>query len=137
MTRSRRVFGRIVAVFVSAAALGGCSVHYTDLSASAQQAPQYKLWPAPKLGRWLCLTSTPGTPIYSGPSPGGQIIGYTRQVVAFQGQQSGRWISIIPYDRPEISWIDGRTIKPFQPAFPGQRCIVYEDTRQRPVFEID
>ena len=63
-------------------------------------------------------------------------IGYTRNVVAFQGQQNGGWISVVSYDDPQIGWIDGTTIKPFQPAYPGQRCIVTVDISQRPIFQI-
>lgn len=138
MTRSRAVLGQTAGVLAAVLALGGCSVHYTDLSGSAQQETQSIVWPAPKYGRWLCLTSRPGTPIYSGPSEDAAIIGYTRDVVAFGGQQTGHWISVIQYDSARIGYIDGLTIKPFHPAFSGQRCIVWEDVyHRRPLFEID
>ena len=135
MRASLRLRVSLAASVLAAAALPGCSVHYSKLS-GVQQAPQYRVWQGPAVGNFLCLTSTPGTPIYAGDHATGPIIGYTRSVVAFQGQQNGGWISVVSYDDPRIGWIDGTTIKPFQPAYPGQRCIVTVDTAQRPIFQI-
>jgi hypothetical protein len=42
----------------------------------------------------------------------------------------------VPYDSPVIGWIDATTLKPFQPSFPGQRCIITVDVAQRPIFQI-
>ena len=65
---------------------------------------------------FLCLTSQPGTPIHDAPAANSAVIGYTRQVVAFYGLQEGRWISIQMYDGSRLGWLDGTTIRPFQPA---------------------
>jgi hypothetical protein len=86
-------------------------------------------------GYFLCLTSVPGTPIYGAP-PSGAIIGYTGNVVAFAGIQSGRWVSV-QTDDGLLGYIDGATIKPFQPAYPGQACVVTLGVGQRPIFHIN
>jgi len=134
MNRITRLGGRVAAA-VTLIGLTGCEVHYTDLS-GAQQAPQYRIWQAPTAGNFLCLAATPGTPIYAGAHGYGPVIGYTRNVVAFQGQQNGGWISVVSYNSPVIGWIDGTTIKPFQSVYPGHGCIVTVDAAQRPIFHI-
>jgi len=134
MNASTRL-GRWLVTALTLITLTGCSVHYTYLS-GAQQAPQYRIWPAPAAGNFLCLAATPGTPIYAHDHEYGPVIGYTRNVVAFQGQQNGGWISVVSYNGPAIGWIDGTNIRPFQSVYPGHGCIVTVDAAQRPIFHI-
>ena len=97
---------------------------------------QYRLWQAPAAGDFPCLAATPGTPIYASDHGYGPVIGYTRNVVAFQGQQNGGRISIVSYNSPVIGWIDGTTTRPFQSVDPGHGCVVTVDAAQRPIFHI-
>jgi hypothetical protein len=79
---------------------------------------------------WLPGSDVTTFRTYSQPTP------YTRNVVAFQGQQNGGWISVVSYNSPVIGWIDGTTIRPFQSVYPGHGCIVTVDAAQRPIFRI-
>ncbi len=106
---------------------------------SANQ-PSFKIWGAPAVGEYLCLSSVPGTPVYARPRDGltpPALIGYTKSIVAFNGWQNGEDIGIVYYTGG-VGWIDGHKITPFQAAYPGQRCIVPGLHRNlRPIFEID
>jgi hypothetical protein len=54
---------------------------------SVAQTPQISFSGKPAVGEFLCLSSAPNVPIYSGPGPGAGTVGYTRNVVAFAGMQ--------------------------------------------------
>ncbi len=87
-------------------------------------------------GQFLCLAAIPGTPIYEHAGATSAVMGTTRGVVAFQGLQNGRWISV-QTDNGLLGWIDGTTIKPYQTAYPGHSCVVQIDSVQRPIFQIN
>ena len=110
--------------------LAGCSLNYTNLAAG-QQAPHYRIWPHPANGDFLCLTSMPGSPIHGGADAPGQIVGYTGAVVAFAGIQNEHRLAI-QQDNGILGYVDDTAVKAFQPAYPGQACIVTRDLNQHP-----
>ena len=119
--------------------LAGCSFHVNEIG-QPSQANQFKVWGPPAIGEYQCLSATPGTPVYARPNDGlgsPQLIGYTKNVVAFKGWSDGEQIAIVYYTGG-VGWIDGHTASPCRPEYPGQRCIVPGLNRNlRPIFEID
>ena len=124
-----------LACLLAAALLAGCSVQVNDLSQPLVGHSQNATWPAPAVGRFLCLSVDPGLPVMQHPG-GGPVIGYTREVVAFYGNQGGHYVSIVHYTGA-LGWIDGMRMRPFHGARPGSMCIVPGvDLQQRPMFVI-
>lgn len=119
--------------------LVGCSFPMQEAGQPAQ-GNRFQVWGPPALGEYLCLSATPGTPVYARPNDGltgPQLIGYTKNVVAFKGWQDGNEIAIVYYTGG-VGWIDARNVTPYQPARAGERCIVPGlDRNLRPIFEID
>ena len=127
--------GKVIPAAFLALGLAGCSIRYTDLSAQ-QQAPHYKIYPHPANGQFLCLAAVPETPIYEHAGYGSAIIGYTKDVVAFQGIQNEGFISI-QTDNALIGYIDGTKIQPYGTAHPGPSCSADINAAQQPIFRIN
>lgn len=128
-----------VAPLTSVLLLAGCSFHMQEMGQPAQGS-RFQVWGRPALGEYLCLSATPGTPVYAQPPDSPmtpQLIGYTKNLVAFKGWQDGNEIAIVYYTGG-VGWIDARNVTPYQPTRPGERCIVPGlDRNLRPIFEID
>ncbi len=131
--RSMRRGACLVALLV----LSGCSAqfHETLGGSNGEQSPNVTWWPKPVHGMYLCLSTPPGMPVYDH-CDSNFVIGYTRNVVAFYGEQVGNSIRIIYYNGA-MGWIDGRRISPYHGPTPDSVCIVPGvDLYQRPVFEM-
>ncbi len=95
----------------------------------------------PAIGRYLCMGIRPGTPVYAhaggAPTLGSNpIIGYTRDVVAIEGEQIGRWVMVV-HSNHLLGWVDGTKLFLFSQMHPGQTCIIPGvDIEQRPIFVI-
>lgn len=84
----------------------------------------------------MSLAAGPGTPIYGSAGASGNIVGYTGDVVAFQGIQNEGFISI-QTDNDLIGDIEGTKIQPYGTAHPGHSCIAYINTAQQPIFRVN
>ena len=62
-------------------------------------------------------------------------MGYTKDVVAFQGIQNEGFISI-QTDNGLIGYIDSTKIQPYGTARPGHACVAQINAAQQPIFEI-
>ena len=120
--RSVQLGSSTLASLICSVVLTGCSVNYTNLS-SVQQVPHYRIWPHPANGDFLCLTTVPGTPIYGGGEAAGQTVDHTGSVVAFAGIQNEHRLAV-QRDNGILGYVDDKAVKAFQPAYPGQACIV-------------
>ena len=119
----------------AALTLSACTVQYHDLSQSAAQAPQVKIWGSPPGSLYLCLSIDPGTPVYGGPQPQ-VVIGYTRDVVAFYGIQDGQWVEI-KYYNGQLGWVDGLKVRPYHGPHTNSTCEIYAvDIQQQPIFTL-
>lgn len=125
---------RLSVVLLLSGLLSGCSVQFNPTTPYDRlERPQQAVYPAPAIGRYLCLSSQPGLPVTTHPG-GSEAFGYTQDVVAFAGLQNGQHIAIIFYTGA-LGWIDGTKIRSYQGPRPGSTCIVPGvDIQQRPIF---
>ena len=125
---------RLIAAFCLLA-MSGCSFRYQDLSQRQTGRTQDVTYARPAIGKYLCLSVEPGTPVALHPG-GSEIIGYTRNVVAFYGVQLGKYVSVIYYNGA-LGWVDGLKIRPYHGPRRNSKCIVPGVDRQlRPIFVI-
>lgn len=125
--------GAVAACLLATAGCG--TIQFQDSSTIRVEQSRFKFWGAPVHGIYLCLSTPPGLPVtlYEGQ---GEVIGLTRNVVAFHGEQSDNWIRIVYYNGA-LGWIDGRKIRPYTGPRPNSSCIIPGvDLYQRPIFVI-
>ncbi len=117
-------------------ATGGCGVvQFQDSSTIKVVQASDKFWGAPVHGIYLCLSTPPGIPVTLHADQG-PVIGFTRDVVAFHGEQSDHWIRIVYYNGA-LGWIDALKIRPYTGPRPSSSCIIPGvDLYQRPIFVI-
>ena len=127
-------FGLLMAA-VAAISIGGCSAEFHEIGAPRVEQSNFMFWPKPTNGMYLCLSVDPGTPLYANPG-GPTVIGYTRDVIAFYGQQMGNWLEVYHYNG-SLGWVDSAKVHVFHGSHPGASCIIPGlDMRLRPIFVI-
>jgi len=116
-------------------ATGGCRVQFQDSSTIKVVQSDFKFWSRPVHGIYFCLSTPPGLPVtlYEGQGP---VIGFTRDVVAFHGEQSDHWIRIVYYNGA-LGWIDSLRVRPYTGPRATSSCIIPAvDLYQRPIYVI-
>lgn len=125
---------RLAPVVLLAGMLSGCGVQFNGVTPYGAH-PQQAVYPAPAVGRYLCLSSEPGVAVTVHPGSGTPF-GYTRDFVAFAGLQDGQYITILYYNGA-LGWIDGMKVRPYRGPRPGSSCVIPGvDIQQRPIFII-
>jgi hypothetical protein len=115
--------------------LAGCSFRIQEQPSSVAVS-DFHYWPKPVNGEFLCLSAIPGTPVYAYPGSN-QVIGFTRNVVAFGGESQGGQVMIVYYTGIN-GWVDSAKLSPFHGSRPGQACIIPGRTlQQQPIFQIN
>lgn len=126
---------RLAVAVAALLTLAGCTFQHNDLLAGASQQSEFFYWGRPAIGQYLCLSVEPGVPVTL-EARGSEVIGYTRDVVAFSGRQEGNYIRTIYYSGA-LGWIDGLKIRPYHGPRPDSSCIIPGlDQQHRPIFVI-
>ena len=126
----------LIMATVAALSVSGCKAEFHEFGAGHVEQSRIMEWSKPTNGMYLCLSADPGTPVYSA-AGGSNVIGYTRDVVAFFGGQDGNWLEVFHYNGL-LGWVDSAKLHVFHGSHPGATCIIPGvDTLQRPIFMIN